>query len=702
MSATMAQSCREQPYDLVPKEMLSFAGNACGYPGHECRTDLYLSFFFDGTNNNRDHDLPKQAHSNVARLAALYGAKWRDGVLRPVYVPGVGTRFEDIGDSGKGIHRDAGLASAWAGEARINWALLQAQNSVHGYFFGRNPLTSPSQDKSLVKRISADLNLSTAELRTWLKHPLRTAWQQKSIPPRHAERRALLRERNAELTTKIAPQLATRRPEVMKLRLSVFGFSRGAAEARVFVNWLLEACTPGGPSGQRLGGIPLQIDFLGLFDTVASVGYAQSFQEFLLDGHDAWATPQALKVPPAVRRCVHLVAAHEVRGSFPLDSVAGATGSWKEVVYPGVHSDVGGGYVPGEQGREPRDSDKLSQLPLAEMYREALIAGVPLNLREAPERARAAMEISPGLRQAFNAYLAGAGKPQDVNTRSLIEQHSALYLRWRRARLGKMADLPALARCTLQDRTDLLAADDELAAEAELMSRDHDHLSAPLAWLNPFQLGREVVDRLWARKLEQWAKIRPHWTDAAPPPPAVAALFDTYMHDSRAWFKPFADNDEDWARDVAARLRAAGDSRHEAAREKAAAETAPTRGMAELHHRRQGLANAHARRLEQQPTVQASGREPYLLGWGYLRWRTIYTCFDESLAESTAREDRLRSAMAGDPARTPAELAAARRRALLQEERRRFEGQQLDARDIRAAQHRISVIDRELEQLASR
>ncbi|HET6721071.1 MAG TPA: hypothetical protein VFH22_15570, partial [Rhodocyclaceae bacterium] len=231
--------------------------------------------------------MPKQAHSNIARLAALYGAKRRDEVLPPVYVPGVGTRFDDVGDSGTGIHRDAGLASAWAGEARINWALLQAQNSVHQYFFGSNPLTSPNQDKPLVKRISADLNLSTAQLRTWLKHPLRTAWQQKSIPPRHAERRALLRERNAELTAKIAPQLATHRPQVEKLRLSVFGFSRGAAEARVFVNWLLEACTPGGKTGLLLGGIPLQIDFLGLFDTVASVGYAQSFQEYFLDGHDA-------------------------------------------------------------------------------------------------------------------------------------------------------------------------------------------------------------------------------------------------------------------------------------------------------------------------------------------------------------------------------------------------------------------------------
>ncbi|AHI74244.1 hypothetical protein BTRA_1661 [Burkholderia thailandensis USAMRU Malaysia  len=54
-----------------------------------------------------------------------------------------------------------------------------------------------------------------------------------------------------------------------------------------------------------------------------------------------------------------------------------AVNNCEEVVYPGVHSDVGGGYGPEEQGRE----QDLSLIPLRHMYAEALRAGVPLQGR---------------------------------------------------------------------------------------------------------------------------------------------------------------------------------------------------------------------------------------------------------------------------------------------------------------------------------
>ena len=63
----------------------------------------------------------------------------------------------------------------------------------------------------------------------------------------------------------------------------MFGFSRGAAQARVFCNWLTDALD----SDSSLCGIPLQVDFLGIFDTVASVGLANS--SLVFDGHGGWA-----------------------------------------------------------------------------------------------------------------------------------------------------------------------------------------------------------------------------------------------------------------------------------------------------------------------------------------------------------------------------------------------------------------------------
>ncbi|WP_153855671.1 hypothetical protein [Stenotrophomonas sp. MH181796] len=41
-----------------------------------------------------------------------------------------------------------------------------------------------------------------------------------------------------------------------------------------------------------------------------------------------------LRIPADVRRCVHMVAAHEVRGSFPVDLVDGA--NCEQIIYPNM------------------------------------------------------------------------------------------------------------------------------------------------------------------------------------------------------------------------------------------------------------------------------------------------------------------------------------------------------------------------------
>jgi hypothetical protein len=37
-----------------------------------CKTNVNIGIFFDGTNNNRLRDMPALAHSNVARLSDAY------------------------------------------------------------------------------------------------------------------------------------------------------------------------------------------------------------------------------------------------------------------------------------------------------------------------------------------------------------------------------------------------------------------------------------------------------------------------------------------------------------------------------------------------------------------------------------------------------------------------------------------------------
>ncbi|MBT1120515.1 phospholipase effector Tle1 domain-containing protein [Stutzerimonas nitrititolerans] len=134
------------------------------------------------------------------------------------------------------------------------------------------------------------------------------------------------------------------------LELDIFGFSRGAAAARHFANQILQR--EQGPLGklQRSGRLRLpsdfnwqqdvRINFIGLFDTVAAIG-----------GWDDWGNPKdavngGLNLhlsAAAARQIVHLVARDEHRRNFALNKVLPVH---REIVLPGAHSDLGGGYQP--------------------------------------------------------------------------------------------------------------------------------------------------------------------------------------------------------------------------------------------------------------------------------------------------------------------------------------------------------------------
>jgi T6SS, Phospholipase effector Tle1-like, catalytic domain len=112
----------------------------------------------------------------------------------------------------------------------------------------------------------------------------------------------------------------------------LFGFSRGAALARHFVN-LIHAWPEIWPPVAKAN-----IEFVGLFDTVGSFyvpGNSENF-DFNLHLHSQSAN-----------HVVHLTAFHEIRKNFPLTSIRSAQGlpvNFTEKAMPGVHSDVGGGY----------------------------------------------------------------------------------------------------------------------------------------------------------------------------------------------------------------------------------------------------------------------------------------------------------------------------------------------------------------------
>ena len=141
--------------------------------------------------------------------------------------------------------------------------------------------------------------------------------------------------------------------QVEEVRVDIFGFSRGAATARIFANALADA-----------GIAKLKIRFLGLFDTVASFGIPgdddQGYVErprstagkigfFLSPTLYALFNQGELDVHIHANTCetaFQITALDELRAFFPLSMITPPrSGARIEVGCPGNHGDIGGSEV---------------------------------------------------------------------------------------------------------------------------------------------------------------------------------------------------------------------------------------------------------------------------------------------------------------------------------------------------------------------
>ena len=358
------------------------------YPGAPCMKIVTVTLCFDGTNNHEPSDslaLPSTT-TNVARLYhASVGSNDSEATEREgfyaYYMQGVGTEFKEIGE----FKPDSqGLMMSTGGENRINWGLTRLIDALKRAS-SKSRLTNPDA-YTLVQKMGTSLTEDALGVSVFKSS--------------YTRRREVLAQPLAELERQIdAAHTAKSIPKIMAVRLFVYGFSRGAAEARAFATWL-EALTKVDVEGDTcylLAGLPIKIVFMGLFDTVASVGipYLVPFAA----GHMGWAegTMRLSDSERFLEHCVHLVAAHEQRSCFPVDSIRRKANpddpncpstyrqGTAEYIYPGMHSDVGGGYPPGDQGRAAEGGHvMLSQIALHHMYSEAYKIGAPL---QAPPKA---------------------------------------------------------------------------------------------------------------------------------------------------------------------------------------------------------------------------------------------------------------------------------------------------------------------------
>lgn len=282
-------------------------------------SNLIIAVFFDGTNNNKynsdkggkNDSSYVGSHTNVSQLWNGYEDAL---IIDKVYIEGIATH------SPVPKTKDKDIRKKWdRGEIDIDDKQLESSNIGDDYYQGSGFGFGSNGINAKIERGCQLVNLKI---------------------------------------NKMAKSMGVKKTEVENVTVDVFGFSRGAAAARSFASRLKEnagSITEGRKvclKEDYLKNTPSQdaeitVRFMGLFDTVSSFHNGLSISpDFTND-----IIELALNIPNHVEKCVHLVAADEYRKNFALTTITSAEGRGIEIVLPGAHSDVGGGYASIE--REP-------------------------------------------------------------------------------------------------------------------------------------------------------------------------------------------------------------------------------------------------------------------------------------------------------------------------------------------------------------
>ena len=278
-----------------------------------CKVPMWISFFFDGTGNNFGNDFaPKEniiKHSNVA---ALFAAHLNDPkkLIYKYYYEGIGTPFSFRGYYKPVYNPRTGIETGPTGWDDSQNSVGQKKNMANG--------------GGMTQRLQKAIYQFVERMEQQLKYKT--------------------------ITT---------------VYISAFGFSRGATEARIFMNWIKSAPNVSSKGGKLYyrGQTEVKLKFLGIFDTVESIGISKT-------GGNNNRELYKVKIDSDIEQTVHLVASIELRKTFPLTvtgNLAETIGQLRKQeirVYPGAHSNVGGGYAKNEQ----RKYRGLANITLKKMH----------------------------------------------------------------------------------------------------------------------------------------------------------------------------------------------------------------------------------------------------------------------------------------------------------------------------------------------
>lgn len=470
----------------------------------DCSDVVHISVFFDGTGNNKDADNELKKWSNPARLwrnaQTLKEQEELDKKLSnnyAIYVSGVGTRFNgELNIFQRALamiqdHSGLGLGVGSGGTRRLD--------------YGEDQLNDALKQVMIMNAKKAEIDTS-----------------------KYAS------EKKVYSFAEVEKSLSQHRL-IKKINISTFGFSRGAALARAFTNqfmWQCESDCNGLTYGT--GKYPIEFKFMGIFDTVASFGLPATNlnNNLTFEGRD-------MVIDQRVKMCVHHIAGNEQRFAFPVDLIHKENGeianpNWKEIVYPGMHSDVGGGYAPGSQNV----NDNYARIPLKDMLEEAVNAGVRMfDYNQLKEKYGALFveqfEIQDKTLHLYNAVKAemqSSGKIQD----QIIATMKVYYAAYGALAEKKIVSVSQQARNDNKIREYIPIGPSDMATEISRLEK-LQKLTAPntTGGINIFRLLSPVSKAYeFYLGIDDWEFAS--WRKGASP--EIMDFYQNYIHDSKYGF----------------------------------------------------------------------------------------------------------------------------------------------------------------------
>jgi hypothetical protein len=377
------------------------AQQSCDYRLGNCSRILHIGFFFDGVGRNIEQDAPENRLSNIARLFRAYPAledSLPDATFSKYYISGLGTPFLEregealqqvMDGTGKSVLESEKAQPADALKDIVKAKLGGASNQAVRDEMKKKLLTPKGQLKMLRDATLKGVIRAGIEATPWLRDSEVMAYSMVTGADTRLNSAKTRFEQSFEEAVKGGDV------PVRLISVSVFGFDMGGTLAREFIDMLLgEICDRNTGDKPAFRGVPVDIVFAGLFDCSRDtpmssdngLDYAGSALEWMPEKRAEMAgqiislfgrkfLDHQSPLPAAVKRSLHLVAAHERRRWRCIYRTGREGFEHQEILMPGCSEDIGGGLKPDVQ----KPSAELCRVSLRKMYNEAMKATVPFH-----------------------------------------------------------------------------------------------------------------------------------------------------------------------------------------------------------------------------------------------------------------------------------------------------------------------------------